>query len=84
MIKGSTEHEAHKNNVLKQAEDDAVAKFAAVDPIANPQEGIDALVDIKAARGLTQREERMLWGLIQLVVYRLLPNKEALQRRITA
>jgi len=57
--------------VRKQFEDEAVARFSAIEnPTDHPQEAIDALVDIKAARGLTASETRMLWGFIQLVVFK--------------
>jgi hypothetical protein len=83
MIRDSAEHECYKQNVLKQAEDAAVAKFTALIPTLtdNIPAALDALGDLHAVRGLTPREKSILVGLIQLDANRLGAscfNREAL------
>jgi hypothetical protein len=62
--------------VLDQFEDAAVAKFNALLPTFTDDipAALDALGDLAAVRGLTQREKRIFWGLVQLDTFRLLPK----------
>jgi len=85
MIRGSAAHEAHKHNVLKQAEEDAVAKFAALRPTFtdNIPAALDALTDLQAVRGLTPLEKSIKVGLLQLEMCRVGAscfNREALNK----
>jgi hypothetical protein len=72
----AAEHEEHRQEVLEQFEDAAVAKLTALIPTFTDDipAALDALGDLHAVRGLTPREKRIMWGLIQLDTYRLFPK----------
>jgi hypothetical protein len=76
MIRGSAEHEAHRQNVLMLAEQEATAKFTALIPTftSDIPAALDALGDLAAVRGLTQREKSIMGGLIVLDVCRRFPK----------
>ena len=85
MIRGSEEHEAHKQNVLKQAEDAAVAKFTALIPTFTNDipAALDALGDLAAVRGLTPNEKLIMSSLMVLDACRFGAscfNREALTK----
>ncbi len=73
MIRGSAEHEAHKQQVLKQFEDETVAKFEALLPTFtdNIDAALDVLTSLQAVRGLTPCETRIMGSLITLSACRL-------------
>ena len=71
MIQDSAGHEAYKQQVLKQFEEEACAKFASIENItADPEASLFALTDIEAVRGLTPCEKRIKAGLIKLLMVR--------------
>jgi hypothetical protein len=85
MIKGSAEHETYRQSILKQAEDEATAKFAALLPnlTSNIDAALAALVDLQAVRGLTPCEQSIMAGLIKLDLLKTALssfNKEALNK----
>ena len=72
MIRNSAEHEAHRQQVLKQFDDEATTKFWALMPTFrdNTEEALYALADIEGARGLTPSEKRIKVGLFKLEMLR--------------
>jgi hypothetical protein len=60
--------------VRRQFEDAAITKFTALIPTFTNDipAALDALGDLAAVRGLTPREKRIMWGLVQLDTFRLL------------